>query len=821
MDRRFIAWLLLTASLFLIWTSFRQRFAPPQETNATTSTENKNTPRSNPSISAPQQGEIQAFEGNLSKHTLGSLDPKAGYRLLVTLSSKGAGVERIELVEQMQPGKFRYRALEGEGAYAGYLALEETPDGLKVRSVPQGSPASQAICKEDATSVGLQVGDVITKVDEKSVLFLDDWWKILKKLNPGHNVEFKIEREIAGQKKSLTFTTDLIQTPMDVVRVVDDQINEEATGNALRDSCLTTLARLDNAAIPVGAHSIEGLERILQGYWEPRPLQIENGMGIEFVLPLDGWITKAGLKGKLELVKQYRLKGGIANESSNELSGYELELKTLVRNTDTEAHQVSLRQESFNGLTLEGWWYLSKLSPYMFTGAGSRDVVYSSEELGHRLQPRGSIYSAARDNPSNASQLFVTPNLSAGRRSLKYLGVDAQFFAAAMLPHPEQPDSMKDVHQAATELLADPVKMARKQMAANVGAWFDTPVVTLEPNQEFARSYLLFAGPKEPKLLERYGLGNLIEYGWFGWVARPLTWILHSFYAVARNYGIAIIMLTVLVRSCMFPLSRNAALNAQKMQEVAPELKRINDQYKDDWEKRTKATQEVYKKANFNPMAGCLPLFVQLPIFIGLYRAVSTDIHLRQQALIPGLEWCSNLAGPDMLLEWSTWMPDFIAGKGTGWFGPYFNLLPIITITLFIIQQKVLMPKATDEQQQMTQTMMMYMTIFMGVLFFKVPAGLCLYFITSSTWSLVERRLVKKMVPTKPVEVATDVGALKADAKQAEKSEKNDPFRAKPKSAQSRSQRPEKLSDVFPWMSRFEKKEEKDSSKPKQDKRKK
>ncbi len=284
-------------------------------------------------------------------------------------------------------------------------------------------------------------------------------------------------------------------------------------------------------------------------------------------------------------------------------------------------------------------------------------------------------------------------------------------------------------------------------MAANVSAWFDTSVATIEPNQEWSKQYTLFAGPKDPQVLDKYGLGSLLEYGWFGWVAKPLTLLLHTFYAVARNYGIAIVMLTVLVRSIMFPFSRRAAINAQKMQEVAPELKRINELYKDDWEKRTKATQEVYKKAKFNPMAGCMPLFIQLPIFIGLYRAVSLDIDLRQQPLIPGIDWCSNLAGPDMLLEWSSWMPDFIAGKGTGWFGPYLNLLPIFTITLFIIQQKVLMPKATDEQQQMTQTMMMYMTVFMGVLFFKVPAGLCIYFITSSTWSLVERQLVKRMLP--------------------------------------------------------------------------
>ena len=104
-----------------------------------------------------------------------------------------------------------------------------------------------------------------------------------------------------------------------------------------------------------------------------------------------------------------------------------------------------------------------------------------------------------------------------------------------------------------------------------------------------------------------------------------------------------------------------------------------------------------------------------------------------------------------MFMDWQPWIPDFmfefIAGRGSGWFGPYFNILPIVTITLFIIQQKVLMPKATDEQTRMAQQMMMVMTVMMGVLFFKVPAGLCIYFITSSTWSLVERFLIKRFTP--------------------------------------------------------------------------
>ena len=225
---------------------------------------------------------------------------------------------------------------------------------------------------------------------------------------------------------------------------------------------------------------------------------------------------------------------------------------------------------------------------------------------------------------------------------------------------------------------------------------------------------------------------------------------------IVRNYGLSIMLLTVLVRGCMFPLGRKAALNAQKMQELQPELKKLNDKYKDNMEKRAKAMQELYAKHNFKPLAGCLPMFIQLPIFIGLYRCLSVDISLRQEPLIPGLSWCGNLAAPDMLLDWSSWMPEFIAGKGSGWLGPYLNVLPLVTVGLFLLQQKMLMPKATDDQTRMTQNMMQVMTIFMGVLFFKVPSGLCIYFITSSLWSLVERKLIKRMTASQPSVVDTE-----------------------------------------------------------------
>ncbi len=122
--------------------------------------------------------------------------------------------------------------------------------------------------------------------------------------------------------------------------------------------------------------------------------------------------------------------------------------------------------------------------------------------------------------------------------------------------------------------------------------------------------------------------------------------------------------------------------------------------------------QELYAKHDFKPLAGCLPMFLQIPIFIGLYRCLSVDVSLRQEALIPGLSWCANLAGPDQLYNWSGWMWEYLSGRGTGWLGPYLNILPLVTVGLFLVQQQFVMPKATDPQTQMTQTMMKYMTIF-------------------------------------------------------------------------------------------------------------
>ena len=204
-------------------------------------------------------------------------------------------------------------------------------------------------------------------------------------------------------------------------------------------------------------------------------------------------------------------------------------------------------------------------------------------------------------------------------------------------------------------------------------------------------------------------------------------------------------MLTVLVRLCMFPLSRKQALSAKKMQELQPEMKKINEKYKANAEQRTLAMQELWRKHNYNPMGGCLLVFVQLPIFMGLYRSLMVNVELRRAPLLgDAVRWCSNLAAPDMFWNWEHVMPTYPWGSHR-LAGPYLNILPLLTVGCSSGSKSMFMPPATDDNSAMQQKIMKFMTIFMGLMYFKVAAGLCLYFIVSSMWGIAERKLLPKV----------------------------------------------------------------------------
>lgn len=677
--------------------------------------------------------------------TIGSMDidpadPTSGDKTLITLSNRGAGVERIELIERNPNGKFRYRRVDTRSGYLGYLApsLPRELDGCQINVIGPGTPADLA---------GLQVGDIIVGTDTGVIVSpgdLDNW---LEETKPGEIISLEVLRGNEETRQTVTVEVALTQHPLDLVRLAKSGGPDQVPGNLSRLSCLLTLAKLNNTNLRVGQKELTKLPSLYDGLWNVTPLSDAENPGFEFRFPISA--TEAGRvakgSGGLEIVRRYTV--------PTSGSGYDIDLQTEIINRSESEQEVAYRLEGPNGLTLEGWWYSAKISPNWTGGAGARDIVFNTAAEFHRLSGLPSIVKQVRqkteDGVEKDEDVNETLFASSGdpkTNQLRYIGVDGQYFTASYLP-PEGESQTSSFIRGSSMLLADLKTLDPHQtQAANVSFYVDSTPHKIAPGETLTDNLRLYAGPKRPEMLEERGLSRLIEYGLFGAVSKLLSGFLHFIYMILGNYGLAIILLTVCVRGAMFPLSRKAAQNAQKMQELAPEFKKIAEKYKDDMEKRLKAQQDLQKKHGFNPLSGCLPMFVQLPIFIGLYRSLSCDIELRQAAFIPGIQWCSNLAAPDMFYNWSPWMIEYFAGRGTGWFGPYFNILPLVVMVLFMAQQKMFMPPPTDEQQEITQKVMFFMTFIMGIFFFKVAAGLCIYFITSSLWGMAERILVKKTI---------------------------------------------------------------------------
>lgn len=328
--------------------------------------------------------------------------------------------------------------------------------------------------------------------------------------------------------------------------------------------------------------------------------------------------------------------------------------------------------------------------------------------------------------------------------AFRYAGIDVQFFAALVAPlddrTPEEKAEKKWLERTYPVLVARHSGEARKSDISL--RMTSMPIVLEAQNDSVVHRYAFFVGPKNRELLDPlpFQASQVLNYGMFGFVARVMHYLLDTFFSLGMPYYLAIVSLTVLVRGCLFPLSRKQAIMAARQKELQPQLTLLKEKYADDKEKLARAQMELWRKNGINPLSGCLPLFLQLPIFIGLYTALNSAVDLRLQSFL----WIENLAGPDALFRLPFSLPFGL--------GADFSILPLCTVALFLTQQKMFMPPAQDEQQEMQYKMMNIMTGVMGIMFWHQPAGLCLYFIASSIWSIAERKLLGsgKLTPAGP-----------------------------------------------------------------------
>ena len=702
--------------------------------------------------------------------SMGSVAPdlkENPFRMGVTFSRVGASLVRLEL------GSEHYRDLDDRSGYLGHLVMDRSDKGpgCLVQVVVPGTPADKA---------GIKPGDRIMALSNRSTKSVigdaDGLEAVLRLTEPKDKIELTVRRGDAqnkdAQKKDEQVTASLIRRPLEVIRPERKMPNLDFIRNGPTDAIdpeancprpfLTSLQQVDDDKLRAdedpNAKFEEELPRELDrvhlrdALWTiESPKTDAAGVVTKIVFSCDVPERHLKVTKTYELAK---LPGNGATDGDDQ--AYHLTLSVAITNNDTKKHEVAYRQDGPNGLPMEGSWYVSsKVSRKWFTIEGMRDVDYqlSDSDVGvvtcSELSEKGE-----KEKPSKYRREIGEASQFAEHRPV-FFAVDAQYFSVAMIPDRES--TAPNIERAIALRVGD-VEEQRTTLT-NTSFRLIGKTVTIEPGKTSeTQSYVIFAGPKRQVLLDSYQLSGLIYYGLtvFRMVAVPMTHVLDFFYSLVRNYGLAIIMLTVVVRLCMFPLSRKQALNAQKMQKLQPEIKAIQQKYKKDAEGARKAQMELFSKHNYHPAQGCLPMFIQLPIFMGLYRALQVNVELRDAPLIPSswVRWCSNLAAPDMFFDWSRYMPAAV-NNGIGFrgipligpmlgLGPYLNLLPIITVALYLVQQKVMMPPAADEQAAAQQKMMKYMMVFVGLMFYKVAAGLCIYFIATTLWSLAERRFVPK-----------------------------------------------------------------------------
>lgn len=257
----------------------------------------------------------------------------------------------------------------------------------------------------------------------------------------------------------------------------------------------------------------------------------------------------------------------------------------------------------------------------------------------------------------------------------------------------------------------------------------DAQLVFDGPSEVQSRVYM---GPKQLTLLEEAGpsLSKAINFGWSRVIALPFLELLQIFHRIAPNYGLAIILLTIVVRLLMLPMSIKGQRSMMRMQRLQPQVERIREKFKDDQERLNKEMVELYKRNHVNPLGGCLPMAVQMPVFIGLYEALLNATQLRHA---PFVGWIRDLSAPDCVVIRGMPAIPFTHCHGIP------VLVILMTITSFLMQW--ISPRQPDPNQQ---KMMMYMPVLFSLIFIDLPAGLTLYYFASNLLGIVQQFVLNR-----------------------------------------------------------------------------
>ena len=257
--------------------------------------------------------------------------------------------------------------------------------------------------------------------------------------------------------------------------------------------------------------------------------------------------------------------------------------------------------------------------------------------------------------------------------------------------------------------------------------------VSLPPSAQATSEYQLYLGPRELGILKKFGknLDQAINFGWTDIIAKPLLYVLRFFDQYLHNYGVSIILLTILVKILFWPLTHKSYKSMKEMQKLQPRMAKLREKYKGDKQKLNQEMMALYKTYKVNPMGGCLPMVVQIPVFFALFRVLGACIELRHA---PFVFWINDLSAPDRLFHFSFQIPFMTAPYG----------IPVLTLLMgasMFVQQKMT-PSPGDPAQA---KIMMFLPVIFTFMFINFPSGLVLYWLVNNLLSIGQQyRIYKK-----------------------------------------------------------------------------
>jgi YidC/Oxa1 family membrane protein insertase len=249
------------------------------------------------------------------------------------------------------------------------------------------------------------------------------------------------------------------------------------------------------------------------------------------------------------------------------------------------------------------------------------------------------------------------------------------------------------------------------------------PLPEIAPGASTLVDATLYVGPQDQKVLESVapGLDLVVDYGWLTVIAKPIFELLQFLHGIVKNWGWAIVLLTLIVKLAFFPLQAASYRSMAKMKKVGPKLQQLRERFGEDRVKMNQAMMELYKTEKINPLGGCLPIVVQIPVFIALYYVLFASVELRGA---PWLGWIKDLASPD----------------------PWYILPLLMAVSMFV--QTKLNPTPPDPLQA---KMMLWMPLIFSVMFFFFPAGLVLYWLVNNLFSIAQQWVITRRIEGKPV----------------------------------------------------------------------